>query len=531
MEVVQTRWNGWGLSGQDDPLAVNENFWRWLARALGMPALLATPPRDLSTITLPPSRLPQKACQELSRLLGGSGVRQSDLDRARHAAGRELIDLLALRAGDLSMAPDAVLYPRNQADVLAVLKLCAELGIAIIPFGGGTGKVTLVRGRSIGESRSDHKKDFDAVVALSLSDMSRVRNVDMMSGLAEAEAGITGPELERQLGMRGMMLGHRPENFEFSSLGGWIAAPCAGQEAARYGEVAHWLQGLTVATPQGPMTSGALPDLVQLMPGSQGALGVITGATIRIRALPAKEEHRAYLFPDFASGLAAMHQAQRSGLPHAFLSLSDDGETRFLQAMWREGRDRNFADHFFDVYLSVRRFDSGAARLVAGFSGSAGEVRAARKGFDSLAKRLGALVLGADTVWNGQRFAFGYRRDTMLDRGVGMDRLELVASWAKLPSLYVAVRAALKQAMRSHAPRTGAHGLVLCHVGPGRPEGATMTFTWLFARILGEEIAQARQIRQVAASAMPVHGALEREVLRSVKSALDPKNILNPGIA
>jgi alkyldihydroxyacetonephosphate synthase len=326
------------------------------------------------------------------------------------------------------------------------------------------------------------------------------------------------------------MLGHRPDNFEFSTLGGWIAAPGAGQEAARYGDVPDWLRGLTVATPQGLVTSGALPDLTQLMPGSQGALGVITGATIRIRALPEKEEHRAYLFPDFASGLAAMHQARRT--PHAFLRLSDDGETRLLQALQREGRDWNFADHFFDVYLSVRRFDSGAARLVAGFSGSAGEVHDARKRFDTLAKRLGALVLGIDTAWRGQRFASGYRRDTFLDRGVSMDRLELFANWAKLPILYVAVRAALKRAMRSHAPRTGAHGLVLCHVGPGRPEGATMTFTWLFARRLGEEIAQARSIRQaaLAASAMPVAGAVEREVLRSVKAALDPKTILNPGM-
>src|SRR5450432_61937 len=119
MEFAQTRWNGWGIPGQDDPLAANEPAWRWLAQAFGMPALLATPPRDLSTIALPPSRLSQTARRELSILLGSSGVQQNDLGRARHAAGRDLTDLLRLRAGDVSTAPDAVLYPRSEADVLA----------------------------------------------------------------------------------------------------------------------------------------------------------------------------------------------------------------------------------------------------------------------------------------------------------------------------------------------------------------------------------------------------------------------------
>ncbi len=535
MEFVQTRWNGWGIPGQEDPLAANEPAWRWLAHAFSMPALLATPSRELSTIALPPSRLSHKARQELSLLLGSSGVQQNDFDRARHAAGRELTDLLRLRAGDVSTVPDAVLYPRSEADVLAVLKRCAEMGIAVIPFGGGTGPVTPGRGRSAGESRGDHKKDFGAVVTLNMSDLGRVRDVDMISGLAEAQAGITGPELERQLGMRGMMLGHRPESFEFSSLGGWIAAPGAGQEAVRYGDVAHWLHSLRVATPQGLMTSAALPNLAQLMLGSRGALGVVTGATIRIRALPAKEEHRAYLFSDFAGGLAAMHQAQRSGLPHAFLRLSDDGETRFLQALQRAGREANLADRFFDIYLSVRRFDSGAARLVVGFSGSDSEVHAARRRFDSLAKRLGAVALGIDSAWSKQRFASGYRRDTLLDRGVSMDRLELFANWAKLPSLYVTVRAALKQAMRNHAPRAGAHGLVLCHMGPTRAEGATLTFTWLFPRILDDGIAQASSIRHAALAASsarePGNEMLEDEVLRAVKAVLDPEGILNPGAA
>jgi len=372
-----------------------------------------------------------------------------------------------------------------------------------------------------------------AVFALNLSNLNRVTSVDAMSGLAQAEAGITGPELERQLAVRGMTLGHRPDRFEFSTLGGWIAQPGAGQEEARYGEVSDWLRGLRLATPQGLMIPAGLPDLKQLVLGSRGRFGIITGATIRIRALPAKEEHRAYLFPDFASGLAAMREAQRIGLPHTLLRLSDDSQTRLSRALEKAGQGWSLAEHMFDVYLSVRRFDSGAARLLAGFAGSEREIAAARKRFDVLARRLGALALGVDSRWQEQRFAAGYRRDTFLDRGVGMDSLEVSASWAKLPSLFVTMRAALKQTMRSHAPRPGAHGLVLCQVGPARPDGATMIFTWLFPRILEDEINQAQNIRRAAlAVVQDASGeALKQEVLRNVKQSLDPKAILNPGIA
>jgi alkyldihydroxyacetonephosphate synthase len=517
MEQVQTRWNGWGAPGHDDPLAANEPAWRWLAQAFAMPALLATPPRDLADITLPPSHLAGNAQAKLVALLGASGVQTDAFARARHAGGRNLEGLLRLRAGDLSAAPDAVLYPRNESDVLAVLKLCAEMDIALVPFAGGTGDIAMARGT------------HDTVLALDLSELNRVTSVDAVSGLAQAEAGIRGPELERQLAARGMMLGHRPDRFEFSSLGGWIAQPGAGQEAARYGEVSDWLYGLRVATPRGPMNPTG--TLKHLMLGSRGTFGVITGATIRIRALPAREEHRAYLFPDFASGLAAMREVQRIGLQHTLLSLSDDSQTRLSRALQKAGQGWTLAEHFFDVYLSVRRFDSGAARLLAGFAGTDSEVAAARKRFDGLAKRLGALALGVDTTWHEQRFAAGYRRDTLLDRGVSMDRLELSASWAKLPPLFVAIRAALKQAMRNHAPRPGAHGLVLCQAGPARPDGAILTFTWLFPRILEDGISQAQNIRRAAlAMAQGSSGEpLEQEVLRAIKQSLDPKAILNPG--
>jgi alkyldihydroxyacetonephosphate synthase len=501
MERDQIRWNG------RDEDALGEQAWRWLTQAVAMPALLATPPRALSG-TLPPSRL--TAGEKLAALLGVSGLRQDDLERARHAARHGLADLLRLRTGDLSSAPDAVLYPRNEADVLAVLKLCAEQGIAVVPFGGGTGDIAPARG------------GHNAVVALNLSGLNRVTALDTISGLAEVEAGITGAELARQLAARGMML--RPDTFALSTLGGWIAQPGAAQAAG----TSDWLRGLRAATPQGLLASATHrgPDLKQMMLGSQGAFGVITSATIRIRALPAKEEHRSYLFPDFASGLAAMREAQRLQLPHSLMRLSDDDGTRFSRALQRCGW--TLGEHFFDIYLSIRRFDGHAARLLAGFSGSDAEVRAARKRFDRLAKGLGALALG---VTNGQQQRFAVRRDSLLDRGIGMDAITVTASWSELPSLYVKLRAALKQAMRVQVPRPGAHGLVLCQVGPAWPDGANLTVTWVFPRKLEDEITQAQTIRAAALAALPTHTgeALQQGVLRAIKQALDPQGIMNPG--
>jgi alkyldihydroxyacetonephosphate synthase len=499
MERDQIRWNA------RDEDVLGEQAWHWLAQAFAMPALLATPPRTLSGIALPPSRL--TAGEKFAALLGASGVRQDDAERARHAAAGGLADLLRLRAGDLSSVPDAVLYPRNEGDVLAVLKLCTERGIAVVPFGGGTGDVTPARG------------GHGAVVTLNLSGLNRVTTLDRMSGLAEVEAGITGAELERQMTARGVMPVHWPDAFEFSSLGGWIAQPGA--------TATDWLRGLRVATPQGLLTGHTRPgpDLKQVMWGSRGALGVITSATIRIRALPEKQETRAYLFPDFASGLAAMREAQRTGLAHNLMRLSDGDETRFFRAL----QHPTLRDRFFDAYLAIRHFDGHAARLVAGFSGSDHEVRAARKRFDRLAKSLGALALGGDPNWQRQRLVA--RRDALLDRGVGMDGMAIPASWSELPSLYVKLRAALKQAMRAHVPRPGAHGLVLCQVGPAWPDGANLTVTWLFPRKLEDEIAQAQTIRAAALAALPGHGSetLEQSVLRAIKQALDPQGILNPG--
>ena len=388
------QWNRW-----DETAAPAEPAWRWLADALAMPALLVTPPRPLAEMTLPAPRLADDVREKFVALLGADRVRQSDEERVRHAGGRAAPDRLRLRTGDLSHAPDAVLYPRSQEDVLALLRLCAEHDIAIVPFGAGRG----TGATPVGAAHA-------AIVSCDLSGMAHLVTVDVISGLAEAEAGITGRSSNRHLAMHGMML-DGPQDV---TLGGFIAQ--TRQEIA-------WFEACRLATPQGLVESAPC----HLVAGSQGRLGVITSVSLRIHAIPVKSDQRHYLFADFAGGLATLREAQRQGIALR-AALSDAAETRFHDHLVQMGREPDWSARLGALYRHLRHFDSSAAALSIRFDGSDAGVM--RRRFEAIARRLGAIALRPHSSpmhdW----------QETLLDRGVAVERFNVSASWAKLPALY-----------------------------------------------------------------------------------------------
>jgi len=544
------RWNGWGWSAHEDRLAGQEEVWSWLASELGMPALLATPARPLESIVLAPSRLTVEDRARFVQILGAERVRDDQYERAFHARGRSYHDLLHLRAGDLSTAPDAVLFPRSTDDVVATLAAAIEGRIAVVPYGGGTSVVGGVTG---------HRGTFKTVVSMDLSGMDRVIELDAQSMTATVEAGITGPGLEKALAANGFTLGHHPQSFEFSTLGGWIAHRGAGQGSNRYGRADDWLVGAKLATPRGVLRTGGFPAsssgprLNDLVLGSEGIFGIITEATVRLHPLPAASDYRGYLFRDFADGIATLHDAAHSEIAVTMLRLSDPVETKFYRAFGALGKKRGVADRVAQFYLDTRGYDDKACALIAGFEGDSAAVAAARVQFDALAKKHGALALGEGQGrrWKEGRFHGPYLRDPMLDRGVGVDTLETATSWSRLETLYVAVRETLEGAIRENAPRAGARGVVTCHVSHSYRDGASLYFTYIFPRALDGEIEQWRTIKKAASDAIVANGgtishhhgigedhlpwmaaekgSLGIDVLRAVKMALDPNGILNPG--
>ncbi|HSZ74896.1 MAG TPA: FAD-binding oxidoreductase [Rhizomicrobium sp.] len=548
MDRKKIRWNGWGWAEHSNPLANDEKVWSWLAGELGVASLPSTPARKLEGITLPPSQLSADDRAKFVSLLGAEQVRDDNYERAFHALGRSYFDLLRLRAGDLSVAPDAVLYPRSTDDVLAILSFASDREIAVVPFGGGTsvvGGVSAARGK------------FKSVLTVDLSLMDKLVGVDPVARIATAQSGIYGPALDKALATQGLTLGHYPQSFEFSTLGGWIAHRGSGQQSGRYGRAENWLAGVKLATPTGLLStddfpaSAAGPHLADLAVGSEGIFGIVTEARMHIQPVPDVRDYYGFLFRDFETGAEAVREVKQQNISTAMLRLSDAEETRFYRAFSGLGKAKGLRGDIENLFLRSRGLAGKPSVLIAGFEGSREETDAAFEKLNKITGKFSALALGKGQGqrWFEGRFHGPYMRDPMMDRGVGVDTLETATRWPNIKRLHAAVRNALETSMAATLPR-GARGIVMGHISHVYRDGASLYFTYIFPRA-NDEIAQWRKIKTAASDAIAANGGtishhhgvgedhlpwikqekgeLGIEILRAIKRTLDPKGVLNPG--
>jgi len=538
------RWNGWGWNESPDPLGERgPALWDWLQTAFGIEELPSTPAAELSSIQLPSIRLSATQSERLGQIVPTERVKTDDYERAFHARGQSYLDLLQLRAGNIDTAPDAVVYPNSSEEVAGVVRFCHEENVALIPFGGGSsvvGGVTAVSGD--GQS---------ALITLDMTLMDEVLEIDGQALTARVQAGIYGPKLEADLAKQGYTLGHYPQSFEFSTLGGWIAHRGAGQQSNKYGKAEKWFVAATLATPQGIWSSenfpasAAGPQLGSLIVGSEGTLGVITEAVVKIQPAPEKKDYRGYVFGTFEAGLKTVREVVQAGIPVAMLRLSDADETQFLSAL-RGGGSTSMGE----MRLCV---------LLVGHEGTEAAVDAAVSQSQSIAANNQGMHLGEDPGqgWYKGRFSGPYLRDPLLDRGLAVETLETSTGWSNIEHLHAAVTDTLTGALKEHAaPGVGSQpdtvsSLVMAHLSHSYSDGASLYFTFVFPRDLSREIEQFRNVKAAACEALLAGGGtishhhgvgldhagyLEREkgalgvqVLRSIKAQIDPGGILNPG--
>ncbi len=543
------RWNGWGFLGESAALsrsreqAVLAELGRRFGRDLGP----VRAPVPMEEVALPAPRLTEAVLGRLRAACGADAVRTSALERVTHATGRSLPDLLRLRSGELAAAPDAVVYPEDEGAVAAVLRIAAEADLAVVPFGGGTSVVGGVDPHPTGRQRG--------CLSLDTTHLDRLLRLDARSRTASFGAGIDGPALERALGEHGFTLGHFPQSFELSTLGGWIATLSSGQLSARYGGIEKLVTALRVVTPEGVLRtlpvprSAAGPDLAALVLGSEGLLGVIVEATVRIRPTPACRRDRGWLLRGFGSGVEALREAAQEGLPVAMLRLSDADETGLFQLLRRDPSRRFDPSAVVLGAASALGYGEGRCALVSSVEGERGAVRHASRRLRALLRRHGALPLGPSPgrSWRRERFRTPYLRDWLLDHDVAVDTLETAVPWSRLEPAHEAILAALRTALEHHA---GA-GLAMAHVSHIHPDGASLYFTVIYPLDAAAGVKQWEAVKRDATEAvlaaggtlshhhgigadhapwlLQEKGALGVAALRALKGALDPAGLMNPG--
>jgi alkyldihydroxyacetonephosphate synthase len=520
--MTAPRWKFWGWGYEGSGLTPDEasRLLQFYADRFGLDDAAPEPPPTVDDVTLRPSRLEPTA--RVARLCS-----TEPYQRLVHTYGKSFPDAVRAFAREFERAPDVVATPQSEDDVVAILEWAGNAGAALIPFGGGSSVVGGVE-PAVGDG-------FAGTITLDLQRLDRVLEVDRTSRAARIQGGILGPAIETALKPHDLTLRHFPQSFECSTLGGWIATRSGGHFATLYTHIDDLVESLRVVTPAGIMESrrlpgsGAGPSPDRLMIGSEGALGVITEAWMRLQDRPRFRAGAAVAFDDFLAGARAVRAVGQAGLFPANLRLVDAAECAANGV-----NDGSFA-------LLVLAFESADHPL------DAWHARALQ-----LVQDHGGRLLADTSTAEAWRTAFirmPYQRELLVPRHLIVDTFETAITWDRLDDFHEQVKSATERAI---AEATGRPGLVTCRFTHVYPDGAAPYFSFHAAGPAGALLDQWRHIKERASDAViegggtiTHHHAVGRDhmpwyerqrpplfgaALAVAKRALDPAGILNPGV-
>lgn len=524
------RWNGWGEESTTYPLP--EAAARYLTTLVGDGVTAPDASFEQALAAVPTAHLPAHPL-----------ISSDPIDRLRHSRGHSLPDWVAMRSGRIGTFPDGVAFPSSEAEVRALLDFAAAAGVCLIPYGGGTSVVGHI----------NPQPGRKPLLTLDLGRLNRLLALDETSRLATLEAGVRGPDLESLLQARGYTLGHYPQSFELSTLGGWIATRSSGQQSYHYGRIEDHFAGGHLETPLGPLdlpplpASAAGPDVRQFVLGSEGRLGIITRAVVRVRPIPEAEGFYGAFFHDWDSGAAAVRAIVQNDVPVSMLRLSDAQETETTLALSGKERLVRWADRG----LRTLGYSSSRSLLIYGITGTRSASGSARRSAEAIIRQYAGLPTGQTIgrIWRKSRFLTPYLRNTLWERGYALDTVETAVPW----SAVVATATAVKSAIHGALSEAGERVLVFAHLSHVYRDGASVYTTFLFRPSLDpDETVQRWQILKAAATRQILaHGGTishqhgvgldHRQYLSAEKGAVgmawiaavcraaDAGRILNPG--
>ena len=526
MAQARRKFWGWGLESETLGEAEAGKIARRVASLTGLTPGPYTAPPTIDEVGLPAPRVTPPGT--LAAL-----CRSDAYSRASHTYGKSYPDYVRAWARDFQAAPDVVAWPESEADIVALLDWAGAAGLAVIPYGAGS---TVVGGVEPGVGDG-----YAGTLTIDLGRLDRVLEIDRASRAARIQGGALGPALEAQLKPAGLTLRHFPQSFAFSTLGGWIATRSGGHYATLYTHIDEFVESLRTVTPAGTLESrrlpgsGAGPSPDRLMIGSEGSLGIITEAWMRLQDRPGHRASAALRFADFAAAAAALRAVGQAGLYPTNLRLVDSEEARLAGA-----GDGSF-------HLVVLAFES-ADHPVEAWMGRALECMADHGAVFDRAAASQARDPLAD-AWREAFIRAPYDREGLIAHGLLHDTFETAVTWDRFEAFHASVKTATEAAI---AETTGRPGHVTCRVTHVYPDGPAPYFTCHAAPAPGAEIEQWRAIKAAASDALiraggtiTHHHAVGRDhmpwyeaqrpalfgaALAAAKRALDPDAILNPGV-
>jgi alkyldihydroxyacetonephosphate synthase len=519
---------GWGREGEGLTPAEQAAALDRYRRLFGIADFERVTPPALAQLELPAPRLAPPAAL--------ASCCSSDVyDRAAHAYGKSYLDYVRGLRGRYDNAPDVVAYPKNEAEAAAVIDWAGGAQAAVIPFGGGSSVVGGV------EARIDRER-YKGAVSLDLRHLDRVVEIDHSSRAARIKAGVFGPALEAQLRPHGLTLRHFPQSFEYSTLGGWIATRSGGHFATLYTHIDDLVESLRLLTPRGVVEtrrlpgSGAGPSPDRMFIGSEGILGIITEAWMRVQERPRFRAGGAVRFPDFFAAARAVRAIAQAGLYPANCRILDP----------QEAFNTGAADG--SVAIMVLAFESNDHPLDA-WIGRALECCADHGGQPEQLGGADAHREGAAGQWRRAFIRMPYAREPLVERAIIADTFETAITWERFEAFHDKVKSATETAIRE---ATGCDGQVTCRFTHAYPDGPAPYFSFHALGRHGRLEEQWRAIKSAAGDALIAaggtithHHAVGRDhrpwydrqrpqlfaaALRSAKSALDPQGMLNPGV-
>ena len=479
-DVKHMKWWGWGVEGVSFHHEDKPAFRPFLIKIIDLD--VNTPPvspMSLDDLPIPALLISDQLLAELTDAVGADNVVQDDLDRMVHTYGKSARDLLRIRAGDIPRAPDVVVYPGNEAEVQLIVDRAVAADAVIIPYGGGT---------SFSGSLSVPEDETRPVISLDLGRLNQLIDIDEESGLARIQAGAPGPDLEEQLGARGWVLGHYPDSFTHSTLGGWVATRSSGMQSDKYGDISDIARGMRVVMPGKvlevrpiPATSTG-PSVREMVLGSEGRLGVITEVTVQVRRIPEVRVILGYLFPSWEAGLAAMQEISTSDAHPSITRVSDAKETTFSFATRKKSSKISISSLISKGLMKVLERRGWKLNEVClsfiGYEGGKAHVARQKKIVKDIIGKHGGILVGKGPgeLYDQKKFDTPYIRDFLLDRGAIADVSDTAAPWSKLMPLYTNVMAAAEKAFA----QVGVTGWIMCHLSHSYYSGACLYFTFGF---------------------------------------------------